>query len=156
MARILLTENEVNRIISASKRIKEDVRWEYKQNEGYAKCQLTVENTLRVNLKMVANVNMEEPTIYSFSLILSNAYRIRGLDVSGSHKNKHTDHNEWRGITHKHRWSDRCREAFAYTPQENIAAGEIDKTFRLFCEECNIDFQGEVLTLPPKQLPMKL
>lgn len=156
MARILLTEQEVQRIIVANKRINGDVEWQYRPNEGYAKCQLPVVNTLAVNLKMVANVNMEEQIIYSFSLILSNAYRIRGLDVSGSHKNKHTNNSEWRGTTHKHRWSDSCRESFAYTPEENILPQNIENAFRTFCKECNIDFEGRVKTLPPKQLSMKL
>lgn len=156
MARILLTEQEVERIIGANKRIHGDMEWQYRENEGYAKCQLSVANTLGVNLKMVANVNMEESSIYSFSLILSNAYRIRGLDVSGSHRNKHTNNSEWRGTTHKHRWSDRCRESFAYTPKESILPQNIEKAFRTFCQECNIDFEGTVRTLPPKQLSMKL
>jgi hypothetical protein len=156
MAKILLTEQQADHIITARKSINTDVEWGYRVNEGYAKCQLTVSNTLGMNLKVYANVNMEEQTIFSFSLILSNAYRIRGLDVSGSHKNKHTDSNEWRGETHKHKWSDRCRESFAYTPKEIVPSGDIAQGFRIFCEECNIDFGGEVRPLPPKQLGMKI
>jgi Pyruvate/2-oxoacid:ferredoxin oxidoreductase delta subunit len=158
MAKMLLTEQQADRIITARKSINTDVEWGYRVNEGYAKCQLTVSNPLgmNLNLKVYGNVNMEEPTIFSFSLILSNAYRIRGLDTSGSHKNKHTDSNEWRGKTHKHKWSDRCREAFAYTPEETIPSDDITQGFKAFCKECNIDFAGEVRPLPPKQLGMKI
>jgi hypothetical protein len=156
MARILLTEQQADSIVRAQKSINQNVEWAYSPYEGYAKCQLTVANTLGMNLKVYGNVNMEELTIFSFSLILSNAYRIRGLDVSGSHKNKHTDSNEWRGKTHKHKWSDRCREAFAYAPGETIPSDDIAQAFKAFCDECNIDFVGEVRSLPPKQLDMRM
>lgn len=156
MARILLTAQQAEYIVAAKKSINTNVEWAYHLREGYAKCQLTVSNTLGMNLKVYGNVNMEEPTIFSFSLILSNAYRIRGLDVSGSHKNKHTDSDEWRGRTHKHKWSDRCRESFAYTPVEIIPSHDIAQAFKVFCNECSIDFVGEVKSLPPKQLDMKI
>jgi len=156
MARTLLTEQQSDRIVAAQKGIKTNVEWAYHPKEGYAKCQLTVANILGVNLKVYGNVNMEEPTIFSFSLILNNTYRIRGLDVSGSHGNKHTDSNKWRGETHKHKWSDRCREAFAYTPIETILSDDIVQAFNAFCKECNIDFVGEVRSLPPKQLDMRI
>ena len=144
MARTLLTEQQSDHIVAAQKSINTNVEWTYHPNEGYAKCQLTVVNTLGMNLKVYGNVNMEEPTIFAFSLILNNAYRIRGLDASGSHKNKHTDNNEWRRTTHKHKWSDRCREAFAYTPSEIIPSDDTAQAFNAFCKECNIDFVGEV------------
>jgi hypothetical protein len=156
MARILLTEQEAERIVAASKSINTNVEWTYRPSEGYAKCQLAVRNVLGVNLKVYGNVNMEEPTIFSFSLIVNNAYRIRGLDVNGSHRNRHTDDNEWRGMTHKHRWSDRCREAFAYTPPEAIYPNDIGQAFRTFCDECSIKFEGEVEIVPPKQFGMKI
>jgi hypothetical protein len=156
MARILLTEQQADDIISAPKGISGNVEWAYRPLEGYAKCQLPVNNNLRMNLKVYGNVNMEEPAIFSFSLILNNAYRIRGLDVNGSHGNKHTDNNEWRGETHKHKWSDRCREAFAYTPMETMYPNDIGQTFKVFCDECNIDFKGAVKPLPPKQSGMKI
>ena len=156
MARILLTEQQADRIIAAAKSINTDVEWAYRPTEGYAKCQLTVASSLRMNLKVYGNVNMEEPTIFSFSLIFNNAYRMRGLDVSGSHKNKHTDSNEWRGKTHKHKWSDRCREAFAYTPTEVIQTQNLAQAFKTFCSECNIDFAGQVKPIPPKQFGMKI
>lgn len=156
MAKILLTEQQADRIVTAQKSINTNVEWAYHLNEGYAKCQLTVANALGMNLKVYGNVNIEEPTIFSFSLILNNAYRIRGLDVSGSHKNKHTDSSEWRGATHKHRWSDRCREAFAYTAKEAIPSDDIAQAFKTFCNECNIDFVGEVRSIPPRQLDMRI
>ncbi len=156
MARILLTEQQAERIIATQKSVDGNVEWSYRAGNGYAKCQLNVENTLVTNLKIYINVNMEEPTIFSFSLILNNAFPIRRLDVSGSHRNKHTDDNEWRGTTHKHKWSDFCRDAFAYTPVELFPSHDIAQAFKAFCNECNIDFVGEVRSLPPKQLDMKI
>lgn len=156
MARILLTEQQADVIVSAQKSINTNVEWTYRPTEGYAKCQLIVANSLGINLKVYGNVNIEEPTIFSFSLILNNAYRIRGLDVSGSHKNKHTDSNEWRGETHKHKWSDRCREAYAYTPTETIQPQDPAQAFKTFCNECKIEFAGEVKPVPPRQFGMKI
>ncbi len=156
MAKTVLTEQTADNIIAAPKSIQDDVVWIYRLKEGYAKFELQVANELGVNLKIAGNLNMEAPTIFSFSLIYNNAYRIRGLDVNGSHKNKHTDNNEWRSMTHKHRWSNRCREAFAYTPGEVFNSQNISHAFNTFCTECNIDFKGEVKPVPPKQFGLKM
>lgn len=156
MAKTVLTEQTADGIIAAQKSIQGDVIWVYRPKEGYAKCELQVSNALGINLKIAGNINMEEPAIFSFSLIYNNAYRIRGLDVSGSHKNKHTDNNEWRASTHKHKWSNRCREAFAYTPVEVFNSKDIVQAFNTFCKECNIDFKGEVKPVPPNQFGMKM
>lgn len=156
MARTPLTAQTVDGIISASKSIQGDVMWAYRPIEGYTKCQIAVNNELGLNLKIYGNLNMEETSIFSFSLILNNAYRIRGLDVNGSHGNKHTDRNEWRSKTHKHKWSDHCREAFAYTPEDIFNPKDIEQAFKTFCQECNIDFKGVVKTIPPKQIGMKI
>ena len=151
MAKIGLTEAEVERIVLAPKSISKDVEWHFNQNESWAKCELNVENDLKVNLKAYINVNMEETSLQSFSLILSNAYCIRRLDVNGSHRNRHSDDNLWQITSHKHKWTDACRDSYAYTPDE-VVGKKVDDNFRLFCKECNIQFKGVVKPLPPKQL----
>src|SRR5205823_2862628 len=112
-----------------------------------------VENSLKANLKLCLNWNTEEPSLFSFSLILSNAYRIRGLDFNGSHKNRHTDATRWLAETHKHKWTDLCRDSFAYTPRD-ITAEHIEEVFRQFCAECNIEFTGRFASAPPRQLSL--
>ena len=152
MARIPLTEQEAERIVQDRKRVGEDVQWrKADEGESWLKCELNVENSLRANLKLYLNWNTEEPMLFSFSLILSNAYRIRGLDFNGSHKNRHTDRKRWQSETHKHKWTDACRDSFAYTPND-ITAELIEEVFRQFCVECNIEFTGGFSSAPPKQL----
>lgn len=153
MTRIALTEKEAQRILQATKIIRENVVWQLDNNASWAKCSLNVENKLRVNLKMYLNCNNEERSFFSFSLILSNAYCIKRLDVNGSHKNRHADKNLWQGETHKHEWTDICRDSYAYTP-DDISGKDIEVIFRQFCNECKVDFQGEFGRVPPQQISL--
>ncbi len=151
MARIPLTGEEADRIIQVQKQISQDVQWRQDINESWVKCELEVENTMKVNLKLHLNQNSYEPSLFSFSLILNNAYRIRGLDFNGSHKNRHMDDRQWHAETHKHKWTDRCRDSFAYTPTD-ITANILEEVFRQFCSECSIEFSGRFRSPPPRQL----
>jgi len=99
MARIPLNEAEVAKIMQTSKAIVQDIHWEKNPNESWFKSEVEVKNRLRLNLKMHLNANARDYCLYSFTLILNNAFRIAGLDVNGSHKNKHTDSNNWMGET---------------------------------------------------------
>lgn len=150
MARIPLNEVEVTRIMQASKSIIQDIYWEKNPNESWFKSEVEVKNKLRLNLKMHLNVNSKYYDLYSFTLILNNAFRIAGIDLNGSHKNKHTDSNGWKGETHKHKWTDRCRDGWAYTP-DDIEETSMETAFISFCKECAIDFKGKFNNLPPRQ-----
>jgi len=150
MAQVPLTNFEVNKIIQAPKVVKEDVRWSIGMHQTWVKCELDVKNKLKANLKLYLNWNNEERSFFSFSLVLNNAYRIAGIDFNGSHKNRHTDNNLWLGKTHKHRWTEKCRGSWAYTP-EDITTKKAEDVFKAFCRECNIDFQGRFFEIPPKQ-----
>ncbi len=103
-----------------------------------------------VNLKIVITLNKYEPTIYSFALIFNNAFRIRGLDVNGSHSNKHTNAEKWISKTHKHKWTNQCRDRFAYTPND-ITADDVEGKLKQFCKECNILYQGSLADVPAIQ-----
>lgn len=148
MARILLTESEVDKIRNSPKDIIEDINWV--PVGSYYKCELNVRNELKVDLKLFINVNSKVPALYSFSLILNNCYRIAGLDVNESHSNKHTDRAKWKNETHKHRWTDTCRDSWAYTPPD-IVISSLEDAFLAFCKECNIEFRGNFRALPPRQ-----
>jgi len=150
MARIPLTDAEVEKILQTPKLIQEDVQWYLDANQSWAKCELNVENQLKLNLRLYLNWNTEEQSMFSFSLILSNAYRIAGLDFNGSHKNRHTDNSAWRGETHKHKWTERCRDSWAYTPEDTMD-GSIENVLNAFCKECHIEFKGKFTTLPSKE-----
>lgn len=153
MTRITLNESEVAKIIQATKAIMQDICWEKNPNESWFKSEVEVKNKLRLNLKMHLNANSRYYGLYSFTLILNNAFRIAGLDVNGSHKNKHTDSNNWKGETHKHKWTDRCRDGWAYTP-DDIDVKSMGSAFISFCKECEIDFKGKFNILPPKQISL--
>jgi len=151
MARISLTEMQVNNILKSPKDITEDINWI--TLGSWHKCELNVRNRLKVDLKLFINVNSKIPSLYSLSLILNNRYRIVGLDVNGSHTNKHTDTNKWKNKTHKHRWTDVCHESWAYTPTD-VKTSTLKEAFNSFCKECNIDFKGEFRTLPGRQMTL--
>lgn len=150
MARAPLTDLEVEQVLQAPKIINEDVQWRLDPYQCWAKCELNVENELKANLRLYMNWNLEEPSLFSSSLVLNNAFRIAGIDFNGSHRNRHADNNLWRGETHKHKWTEKCRDSWAYTP-EDIFRKEIQEVFKIFCKECNIKFKGKFLSLPPKQ-----
>ena len=150
MAQVPLANLEVNKILQAPKVVKEDIRWRTDPSQAWAKCELGVKNKLKANLKLYLNWNTEEQSLFSFSLVLNNAYRIAGIDFNGSHRNRHTDNNLWITKTHKHKWTEECRNSWAYTP-EDITGKKAEDVFQTFCRECNIDFQGRFFGLPPRQ-----
>ena len=149
MASLALTEAEANQIIVAEKRILGDITWKYEpaRNQTWARFEKEVENRLGLNLVVYGNTNLIVRDKSSFSLVLNGSFRVFGLDVNGSHRNKHTDSNEWKGQTHKQRWTDLCRNRFAYTPDE-IIPSDANAAFREFCRECSIDFTGRVREVP--------
>lgn len=151
MPRVPLTESEADRLVAAPKSITGDLTWSYNPNEVWAKSEMNVVNSLGVDLRIYANVNMKEPSLFTFVLSVSRAFRIRGLCANRGHVNKHTNREEWRPGTHKHRWTDRCRDRFAYTPPESISS-DVAMAFRQFCAECKISFTGQVQPLPPRQI----
>jgi len=152
MASAPLAEAQVIEIIASEKRFVGDIRWEYDpvHNQTWAKFEKDVENVLGLNLVVYGNTSLVIEGKSSFSLVLNGNFRVFSLDVNGSHRNKHTDHNEWRVQTHKQRWTDICRSGFAYTPNEPIPT-DANSAFRDFCRECNIDFSGHIREVPSFQ-----
>ena len=125
--------------------------WKCSSNKSWYRAEVEVQSgKVSVNLKIVITVNMYEPTIYSFALIYNNAFRIRGLDINGSHSNKHTNSEKWIATTHKHKWTNECRDRFAYTPND-ITAEDIGGRLEQFCGECNIQYGATLNELPPIQ-----
>ncbi|MCH8853652.1 MAG: hypothetical protein IID41_13515 [Planctomycetes bacterium] len=151
MASTPLTEQDAEELVAAVKSITQDLTWKHSQNEAWARSEMPVENDLGMDLRMFATANLKEPSLFTFSLVVSRAFRIRGLCVNRGHINKHTDRNEWRPGTHAHRWTDKCRDRFAYTPTIEISTN-IPAAFDEFCQECNIEFTGQVRPLPSRQM----
>lgn len=141
MARFPISENECNRIIALSKRIRANISWVQKANKSWVTCKVPVEGDFKGQLELIMTVNVEEPSMFSITLLLNGVHRIRGLDMRGSHSNKCSDQKEWHGETHKHTWTDTCPGGHAYTPTE-ITGTTLQEVFMQFCNECNIDFRG--------------
>lgn len=150
MARVALTNEQVARILEAQKALREDLRWNPKGGDRWVASKLDVENQMKVTLHIHANANLVDRSKYSFSLILSSSYRIASFDAGSSHVNRHTDSSRWLGQAHKHRWTELCRDSFAYTPTD-IDQITLESAFRSFCKEIGVDFQGNVEALPAIQ-----
>jgi hypothetical protein len=117
--------------------------WSRGANRGYAKIEIPVAG--HPSLRLYVTANVEEPGKASFVLSLNNAFRVRGLCMHGSHRNKHTNDEVWIDRTHKHRWTDRCNDRFAYTLTDITATG-YSELLSEFCHECGI---GCTATLDP-------
>lgn len=150
MARVAVTEQEVARILQVPRVVSEDVKWQPKAHPQWVGCELTVENQLRLALHIYANANLIDRTKYSFALILSRNYRIQSFESGSSHKNRHTNEGKWLGEAHKHRWTELCRDSYAYTPTD-INVESLESAFRSFCKEIGVEFRGDVENLPAVQ-----
>lgn len=150
MARVALTEEQVARILTAPKSLTQDLEWASKGGEFWVACKLEVENQLKITLHIHANANLVDRSKYSFSLILSNSYRIASFDAGGSHVNRHTNSEKWLGQPHKHRWTEVCRDSFGYTPSD-IDESNIETAFRSFCKEIGVDFAGRFQSVSSTQ-----
>lgn len=74
----------------------------------------------------------------SYALIWAGC-RIRGLDVNGpGHRNPD---GEWLETPHKHRWTDRDRDRWAYFP-DDIVSTDRRGIFLEFLNESNIRFEA--------------
>lgn len=155
MPRIALTEGLADEILQVAKVVNESVVWVSDPEVNYFKASVSAEfserSDLKASMKVHINVNKSDQRKVSITLVVSAAYPIFRLDVHGSHQNRHTDANVWHWQPHKHRWTDNCRDAFAFTPAE-IVPTDPEGIFREFCVEANIDFQGNFDNVPPIQL----
>lgn len=152
MAKLPITENECNLILSLAKHVSEDVVWVKKANKTWASSKVSVESNFKGKLDIILTVNMDELSKFSITLLCNSTHRIRGLDMNGSHHNKCSDQSRWNSATHKHSWRDDCPGGHAYTPSD-ITKIDIGDVFLQFCKECNVTFNGKFNSLP---IQMKL
>lgn len=151
-----ITEAEIASILQEKMECKASVNWITKSDHSWYEATLKVSHPRRdVLLELLITVNRREPIKYSVSLILWNNFRIRGMDVNGSHRNTHTDMNEWRHELHKHKWTDMCHASWACTPKD-IDPSSIRSAFETFCRECGIVFGGEWVDPPAVQMDLEL
>jgi hypothetical protein len=124
--------------------------WQQSANKNWLRAEIPVTGRRDLKMCIIVTANRSEPSMHSFALLLNNAFRIRGLDVNGSHRNRHTDQNKWTAQIHKHKWTDACRDRFAYTPND-ITAVEITDQLVQFCAECGIACDATLGPFPARQ-----
>lgn len=150
----LITETRVEDLLRQPMTASGRVRW--RQKRGWWEATIPVSHPdPGVRLRLIITVNDRIRSKASVSLLLDGGYRIRGLDLGGSHENKHTDRNVWYHQVHKHKWTDACRGAWAYTPAEISNDVSLEQAFLLFCAECGIEFRGTWHDPPPVQTRIK-
>ena len=149
MAIFKITQVDCERILALPKEISQNVRWSIKGNNSWAEATLSVKCEWSGHIELRITVNTALPWKYSMNILLNQAYRVKGLDVNGSHSNKCTDGQIWLCQTHKHDWSEVCPDGHAYTPTD-ITGDTIETVLNQFCQECNINFRGSFQPVPMK------
>lgn len=103
-------------------------------------------------------VRIPRPLPWQYHLVLVvGRMCIRRLDVRGSHTNPDPEREEWQLQTHKHRFTDRWGDRWAYTPDDlpptpadtDVPAREYRQVFEAYCHECNIDTSQLAWEDPP-------
>ena len=124
-------------------------RWEVSRDKVWAKIEVPVMCSLpkAPMLRICISISSDKR---SFVLLWSRTIRVRGLCIDGSHNNRHTNSERWVWRTHKHKWSDRCHDRFAYTPTD-ITATDVQGQFVQFCAECGITGSATLPELPKMQ-----
>jgi hypothetical protein len=120
------------------------VRWRGDPHHLRAQVAVDAPDMYGAGLVLDLSLAYARPWKYTYQL-RSGGVILRRLDVRSSHVNHCGPPGRWRGETHKHRWTDRYRDAIAYTPTDIPAApgttvgeGEYRAVFEAFCAECNI------------------
>ena len=142
MSDTILSEAEVERIIDLPKRITGSNQWR-RQEDGNWYMELPVEAPEQWPLRLYGRFN---PRTGNYTFILfCGRLNLRRLDVGKHH---HNPECEDVGTPHKHRWTDRFRDKWAYEPAEMNNGDPIGDTFANFLAECNITLEGRFVEPP--------
>lgn len=144
-----LREFEMDAIISAGKSITAN-KIEFRPVSGrkhYYKMKVPVVFDGPYRIDLIGNYNVRLG-VYSFSLLCNSISRIRCLDVGPPHYNPD---KALIPSPHKHKWTDKFGDEWAYCPNDITLDGGITTNLREFLAECNIAFNGEILI--PSSLP---
>ena len=138
----ILSEAEVERIINLPKRITEHNQWR-EGDDGSWYMEVPIEAEEQLPLRLYGRFN---PRTANYTFILfCGRLNLRRLDVGKRHHNPECDDV---GSPHKHRWTDRFRDKWAYEPPEMENKSSICDTFTTFLAECNIALEGRFAEPP--------
>ena len=149
MAIAKVSETEVDTLLkSGCLTVSGSCTWKQGAEKSWFKSNIDVRVMVQKppKLRIIVSVSFLDKSRYNFVLLWNNI-RVRSLDVNGSHANHHTNDECWVHSTHKHRWTDKCHDRFAYTPTD-ITATDIPGQLAQFCAECGIDCSVKLAELP--------
>lgn len=149
-----ITEEEADAIMSRASdlHIMQPILWG--KNPGKSdewRFNVSVFSALDENLTLTARVNQAYPFVSHWALVWGDkrlgerSVNLRRLDLRDSHTNP-DDRQEWIRKTHKHLWSARYGERFAYTPDDiphdrrvpPVVQDSLKCIFEAFVRECGI------------------
>ena len=144
-----LTDPEFDTILNdASKRIDGDLSWQEDEDHSPSvQFRAEVQSDAGWPLFVCGSYNPLIPAL-SYALILKTAGRIYGLDLGKEHPNP--DSSGKVGETHKHKWTERFRDKWAYAPKDITApASDPVAVWRQFCVEAKITHNGTMFAPSP-------
>lgn len=149
MARV--NEIDIARVLSQQLKADQDIKWEHKDRCDYAEFKLKVPHGQEGDLMIIVTASLVLENKFSCNLLFRGE-PIKRLEVNGRpHTNTCGDDCRFAWQTHKHVYRDDCKMDWAYAP-EDITTQELEATFREFCVECGIDFEGNWKTPPSASL----
>jgi len=141
----LLMESEADHILALPKQILEDIRW--KEEEGQWYMEVPVEAPEDWPLRLYGRFNPR--TGHCTFILFCGRQNLRRLDAGKRHHNPECDNTT---PFHKHKWTDRFRDKWAY---DVSPVSSISDAFHLFVEECNIQLHGS-FKAPPSAYQRRL
>ena len=141
-----LSEDEINQFIENTKKVINErlLKWQYNDKRKIYKLELKVETPVpEYVVRIICEYNPRNGKT-KFALLL-NDRRIRCLEYGPTVRHKNPNGTKIRGL-HKHTWTDLYEDRVAYVPG-NFDTTSLEKAFRCFVDECNIEFKGKLLPI---------
>lgn len=142
-----VNEATIDQLLNADLVIRAPMVWKRRDaTDRRVRLELAVANSLGEPVRLHMHVPLRMRWQYSLALVWRKV-PIRRLDVRGSHVNQCDGSGErWFSSTHKHKWRDSYRDAWAYTPEDipdtstkAMHRDEYRTVFEAFCGECGIE-----------------
>lgn len=148
----IISEKEVEDIFdNCDKIIKEDIKWIQKNDKKYTiEFNVPIEVNYPGKFVLIGTYNYSLNR-FTFTILYNNEFRIKALDIGKGHKNPDKKRI---GKKHKHKWTDKYKDKWAYEPNDITTGASIEQIFYEFLKECNIIYTGNKFTIPPYQLEM--
>jgi hypothetical protein len=134
------SQTDVEAVLSRGAVIKSEFRW-HRVGRTNWKAEAWLEETYEgARVKLVGTYNSRTHNL-SYTLVWAGC-RIRSLDIGGPpHPNPD---GALLPTPHKHRWTDKHRDRWAYTPTDILSRG-LRGIFYEFLGECNVSMEGDYL-----------